>query len=464
MRSPQGAITHYVGTQTDISSRKAAEEEIRLLAFYDPLTGLPNRRLMTDRLQQSLAGVARSGAGGALLFVDMDNFKDLNDTQGHEIDDQLLCQVAARLGGCVRQGDTVARLGGDEFVLLLEGLSPHPQEAAAQAESVGRSVLQALGQTYQLGGHAYHSSCSIGVALYADAHGSVDELLKHGDVAMYQSKGAGRNTLRFFDPRTQAAVVARTGLEAGLREALRDGQFLLHYQPQISQHRGLVGAEALVRWQHPQRGLVHPAEFIPVAEAAGLIVPLGHWILRAACLQLVEWAQDPRTAHWTLAVNVSARQFRHQHFVDEVLGVLGETGANPQRLKLELTETLLLDDVEDTIVRMTRLRATGLGFSLDDFGTGFSSLSYLKRLPLDQLKIDQSFVRDLLTDPNDAAIARTIVTLAHSLDLDVIAEGVETAAQRDMLASLGCHLWQGYYFGQPGLASALSVPQDGVVA
>ncbi|MFN4120251.1 EAL domain-containing protein [Acidovorax sp.] len=455
VRSPDGDITHYVGTQTDISSRKAAEEEIRLLAFYDPLTGLPNRRLMTDRLQHSLATTARSGAGGALLFVDLDNFKDLNDTQGHEVGDQLLRQVAARLSGCVRTGDTVARLGGDEFVLLLEGLSPHAHEAAAQAEGVGRTVLQALGQSYLLDGHAHHSSCSIGVALYADALGSVDELLKRGDLAMYQAKGAGRNTLRFFDPRTQAAVAARTALEAGLRDALHSGQFLLHYQVQISQHQGIVGAEALVRWQHPQRGLVSPAEFIPVAEASGLIVPLGAWILRTACQQLVEWAQDPLTAHWTLAVNVSARQFRHPHFVDEVLGLLEETGANPRRLKLELTETLLLDDVEDTIERMTTLRALGLGFSLDDFGTGYSSLAYLKRLPLTQLKIDQGFVRELLTDANDATIARTIVTLAQSLDLGVIAEGVETEAQRDMLASLGCHFWQGYLFGRPGPASAL---------
>lgn len=455
VRSQQGNITHYVGTQTDISHRKAAEEEIRQLAFYDALTGLPNRRLMLDRVEHGLAAAAHSGAGGALLFVDLDNFKDLNDTQGHEIGDQLLRQVAARLGGCVRCGDTVARLGGDEFVLLLEGLNPQASLAAAEAETVARAVLQALGQAYALGGHMYHSSCSIGVALYADAQGSVDELLKRGDLAMYQAKAAGRNTLRFFDPRTQAAVAARTALEAGMREALRDGQFLLHYQALISRTQGMVGAEALVRWRHPQRGLVSPAEFIPVAEASGLIVPLGAWILRTACLQLVEWAQDPQTARWTLAVNVSARQFRHPHFVDEVLVLLEETGANPQRLKLELTETLLLDDVEDTIKRMTILRAAGLGFSLDDFGTGYSSLSYLKRLPLDQLKIDQSFVRDLLTDANDASIARTIVTLAESLDLDVVAEGVETPEQRDMLSSLGCHLWQGYLFGRPGPASAL---------
>ncbi|WP_436126511.1 EAL domain-containing protein [Acidovorax sp. LjRoot117] len=459
VRSPQGEITHYVGTQTDISARKAAEEEIRLLAYYDPLTGLPNRRLMADRLQHGLASAARMGTGGALLFVDLDNFKDLNDTQGHEIGDQLLCQVAARLGG-VRQGVTVARLGGDEFVLLIEGLSPQPAEAAAQAEAVARTVLLALGQGYPLGGRMYHGSCSIGVALYADAQGSVDELLKRGDLAMYQAKAAGRNTLQFFDPRTQAAVSARTALEADLREALRDGQFLLHYQAQISQFDGMVGAEALVRWQHPERGLVSPGEFVPVAEASGMIVPLGAWILRTACVQLVQWAQSPVTAHWSLAVNVSARQFRHPDFVDDVLTMLEETGADPQRLKLELTETLLLDDVEDTILRMTTLRALGIRFSLDDFGTGYSSLAYLKRLPLDQLKIDQGFVRDLLTDANDASIARAIVTLAQTMELGVIAEGVETAEQRDMLASLGCHVWQGYLFGRPGPASALlAVPE-----
>ena len=455
VRSPEGEVTHYVGTQTDISQRKAAEEEIRQLAFFDPLTGLPNRRLMVDRLQHGLAASERSGSGGALLFVDLDNFKDLNDTQGHEIGDQLLRQVAARLGECVRSGDTVARLGGDEFVLLLEGLSSQPGEAAAQAEAVGRTVLLALAQDYVLGGLTHHSSCSIGVALFADAQGSVDELLKRGDMAMYQAKGAGRNTLRFFDPRTQAAVTARTALEAGLHAALRDGQFLLHYQPQMSQREGMLGAEALVRWMHPQRGLVSPAEFIPVAEASGLIVPLGAWILRTACQQLVEWARDPCSERWSLAVNVSARQFRHPHFVDEVIGLLEETGANPHRLKLELTETLMVDDVEDTIARMTTLRALGIRFSLDDFGTGYSSLSYLKRLPLDQLKIDQSFVRDLLTDANDASIARTIVMLAQSLDLGVIAEGVETPEQCAVLASLGCHMWQGYLFGRPGPAQAL---------
>lgn len=460
VHAQSGEVTHYVGTQIDISERKSAEEEIRRLAFYDPLTGLPNRRLMADRLQHGLDTSARTGLGGALLFVDLDNFKDLNDTQGHDVGDELLKQVAARLEGCVRIGDTVARLGGDEFVLLLENLGRDGQDAAAQAEAVGRKVLHALGQTYTLEGHAHHTSCSIGVALFADAHGTVDELLKRGDLSMYQAKAAGRNTLRFFDPRTQVAVTERTALESGLRQALREHQFLLHYQVQVGPQGRPVGAEALVRWQHPQRGLVLPAEFIPVAESSGLIVPLGEWVLRMACAQLAQWARRPNTSALVLAVNVSARQFRHAGFVNDVLQALSESGADPAHLKIELTESVLVDDVEGTIARMTELRRHGVTFALDDFGTGFSSLSYLKRLPLDQLKIDQGFVRDVLTDPNDAAIARTIVALARSLDLGVIAEGVETAEQRDMLASFGCHHWQGNLFGTPGPAQALEDTGD----
>ncbi|WP_306419019.1 EAL domain-containing protein [Simplicispira lacusdiani] len=458
VKNQEGEVTHYVGTQIDISERKSAEEEIRRLAFYDPLTGLPNRRLMVDRLQHALDSSARTGSGGALLFVDLDNFKDLNDTQGHDVGDELLKQVAARLEGCVRLGDTVARLGGDEFVLLLENLGLGGQDAAAQAEAVGRKVLQALGQTYTLEGHTHHTSCSIGVALFADAHGTVDELLKRGDLSMYQAKAAGRNTLRFFDPRAQVAVTERTALEAGLRQALREQQFVLHYQAQVGPDGQRVGAEALVRWRHPQRGLVLPADFIAAAESSGLIVPLGEWVLRSACVQLAHWAQRPETAGLVLAVNVSARQFRHGGFVDDVLRALQDSGADPSRLKIELTESVLLDDVEGTIARMSELRRWGVAFALDDFGTGFSSLGYLKRLPLDQLKIDQGFVRDVLTDPNDAAIARTIVALAHSLDLGVIAEGVETVEQRDVLASFGCHHWQGHLFGAPGPAQALEEP------
>ena len=444
-----GEISNYVATLTDITLRKAAADEIEHLAFYDSLTKLPNRRLLLDRLNQALVSSARSKRQGSLFFIDLDNFKILNDTLGHDKGDQLLEQVAQRLVTCVREGDTVARLGGDEFVVMLTDLSENLEEAGAQTETVGEKILDTLNQPYQLGGVEHLSTPSIGVTLFRSPHKSEDELLKRADLAMYQAKAAGRNTLRFFDPEMQTAVTARASLEADLRQAVRANQFVLYYQAQMSDTGQLTGAEALVRWQHPERGLVAPVEFIPLAEETGLIVPLGHWVLNAACDQLVAWAANPDSASLTLAVNVSSRQFRHPDFVDQVAAVLDHSGADPHRLKLELTESLLLDDVEDTIAKMTSLRARGVGFALDDFGTGYSSLAYLKRLPLDQLKIDQSFVRDVLTDPNDAAIARTVVALAKSLGLGVIAEGVETEAQRDFLATSGCFSYQGFFFNRP---------------
>ncbi|MDO8770214.1 MAG: EAL domain-containing protein [Burkholderiaceae bacterium] len=456
--------SHYVGMHADITQRKAAENEIEHLAFYDPLTRLPNRRLLQDRLQQALAACARSGCQGALLFIDLDNFKALNDTRGHDKGDLLLQQVAQRLAACMREDDTVARLGGDEFVVLLEGLNENSKETATQAKTAGEKILATLNQPYRLADYEHHSTASIGVTLFSGHRETVDELLKRADLAMYQAKAAGRNALRFFDPDMQAAVMARAALEADLREGLREKQFLLHYQGQVDEQGHLIGAEALVRWQHPRRGLVAPAEFIPLAEETGLILPLGQWVLEAACTQLVAWATRPDTARLGLAVNVSARQFRHPDFVAQVLKVLDHTGANPQKLKLELTESLLLDDVEDIIAKMTALKVRGVEFSLDDFGTGYSSLSYLKRLPLDQLKIDQSFVRDVFTDANDAAIVKTILALAQSLGLAVIAEGVETEAQRDFLAAQGCRVYQGYLFGRPGPAEELCARLSGVPA
>jgi diguanylate cyclase (GGDEF)-like protein/PAS domain S-box-containing protein len=444
-----GSVTHYVGAQTDITERKAAEDEIQNLAFHDPLTGLPNRRLLHDRLQHALAASTRSGCEGALLFIDLDNFKTLNDTLGHDKGDLLLLQVAQRLATCIREGDTVARLGGDEFVVILEDLSERPQEAATQAEAVSEKISATLNQTYWLAGHEHHSTASIGITLFNDHQDSINDLLKQADLAMYQAKAAGRNTLRFFDPDMQAAVMASSAMETELREAIQKDQLLLYYQAQVDGDGALTGAEALVRWQHPQRGLVSPTEFIPLAEVTGLILPLGHWVLETACVRLVAWAARAEMAHLTLAVNVSVRQFRHPDFVRQVLAVLDRTGADPKKLKLELTESLLVDDVEGTIAKMMTLKDRGVGFSLDDFGTGYSSLSYLKRLPLDQLKIDQSFVRDVLTDPNDAAIARTIVALAQSMGLRVIAEGVETEEQRAFLAQHGCHAFQGYLFSRP---------------
>ncbi|MFA6310691.1 MAG: EAL domain-containing protein, partial [Sterolibacterium sp.] len=449
IRQADGSITHYVAVKEDITARKAAEDKINTLAFYDPLTGLPNRRLLLDRLQQALASSSRSKRSGALLFIDLDNFKTLNDTLGHDIGDLLLQQVGQRLATCVREGDSVARLGGDEFVVMLEDLSENTQEAATQAETVGGKILMTLNQHYQLGSYPHHSTPSIGVALFADQHETTDDLLKRADMAMYQAKAAGRNTLRFFDPEMQAVVTRRAALEADLREAVLQDQLLLYFQAQVVDAGRLTGAEALLRWRHPVRGLVSPAEFIPLAEDTGLILPLGHWVLQCACEQLAKWAGRPEMAHLTIAVNVSSRQFRLPSFVEEVLSILDRHGANPQLLKLELTESLLVENIEDVIAKMSALKAKGVGFSLDDFGTGYSSLSYLKRLPLDQLKIDQGFVRDILTDPNDAAIAKMVVALAGSMGLAVIAEGVEIEAQRDFLRHHGCHAYQGYLFGRP---------------
>jgi diguanylate cyclase (GGDEF)-like protein/PAS domain S-box-containing protein len=450
-----GGIVGGVVTFTDISQRKAAESEIRQLALYDPLTGLANRQLLLDRLEHAVAVCARTRSDGALLFIDLDNFKTLNDTLGHEHGDELLRQVGERLLACVRTSDSVARFGGDEFVVMLEDLGQNPHEAAAHARCVGEQILAALNRPYLLRGTEHFSTPSIGITLFNDQHADLGEQLKRADLAMYQAKAAGRNTLRFFDPDMQTAITERAALEADMRQGLERDEFLLHYQPQVDGNGHPTGAEALVRWRHPRRGLVSPAAFIPLAEETGLILPLGQWVLESACTQLASWGARPDTAGLNMAVNVSARQFRHPDFVSQVLAVLKRTGANPRRLKLELTEGLLIDNVEDTVAKMIALKAQGVGFSLDDFGTGYSSLAYLKRLPLDQLKIDQSFVRDVLADANDATIARTIIALGQSLGLAVIAEGVETEGQRDFLAQHKCDAFQGYLFSRPVPADVL---------
>ncbi|MDK9715484.1 MAG: EAL domain-containing protein [Sulfuritalea sp.] len=448
VKDDSGAVTHYIGSHYDITERKIAEEKIRQLAFFDQLTGLPNRTLLMDRLRQTMAASSRSGGHAALLFIDLDNFKTLNDTLGHDKGDLLLKQVAQRLKLCVREGDTVAHLSGDEFVVVLAGLDADSADAAADIEAIVEKILASLNQDYLLADVVHHSTASIGITLFMGDPTSIDELMKQADLAMYKSKEAGRNTWHFFDPGMESAVKERAALEDDLRLALQEQQFVLHFQAQVVGER-LTGAEVLVRWQHPQRGMVPPGEFIPLAEDTGLILPLGEWVLDAACRQLARWATQPELAHLTLAVNVSAHQFGQVDFVDQVLAVLKNTGANPRFLKLELTESLLVDNVQDIIGKMFALKARGVGFALDDFGTGYSSLSYLKRLPLDQLKIDQSFVRDILVDPNDAAIARTIVALAESLGLGVIAEGVETETQREFLAKSGCHAFQGYLYSKP---------------
>ena len=452
LRDDHGKIYALCGISTDITEHKKNLEKINQLAFYDPLTGLPNRRLLLDRLQQALAKHARGLQQGALLFIDLDNFKDLNDTLGHDMGDQLLQQVTERLSSHVRAQDTLARLGGDEFVLMLEGLSLKPEQAGQQVEHVGNKIIKALAVPYTLQGRSYISTASIGIALFPMEDSTVDEVLKRADMAMYQAKAAGRNALRFFDPAMQAEVSARASLESDLRQSLDQHDFILHYQPQVDAHGQLVGAEALVRWLHPLRGLVPPGEFIPLAESTGLILPLGRLILHSACQQLVAWAAHPQLAQLTLAVNVSARQFHHPDFVEDVFANLAESGANPQRLELELTESQLVEDVEVLIGKMRLLKARGVHLALDDFGTGYSSLNYLKRLPLDKLKIDQSFVRDLLEHPSDAAIVRTILALGANLNLSVTAEGVETQAQYEALQGMGCKRFQGYLFAKPGPA------------
>ncbi|MFZ3220666.1 MAG: EAL domain-containing protein [Rhodoferax sp.] len=455
LRRASGAIYALCGVSTDITELKRNREAIHQLAFYDPLTHLPNRRLLLDRMRHTLATRDRTAHDGALLFIDLDNFKALNDTLGHDMGDLLLQQVARRLHDCTRDQDTLARLGGDEFVVMLQDLSVNVDEAARQAETVAQKILTTLAEPYPLGTQRYQNTVSVGIAMFSDPHSTQEELLKRADLAMFQAKADGRNILRFFNPDMQAQMSARVALETELREALEQGQFLLHYQPQANSQGQLLGAESLVRWQHPRRGLVAPGHFIAAAEASGLILPLGHWILRTACIQLKAWASQPAMAQLDLAVNVSARQFRHPDFVHNVLAVLDETGAPAERLELELTESQLVDDVESVIAKMRTLRARGVRFALDDFGTGYSSLSYLKRLPLDKLKIDQSFVRDLLSDPGDTAIVKTIVALGQALELNVIAEGVETRAQRETLEHLGCLQYQGYLLARPGPAEAL---------
>ena len=449
LRHDDGSIYALCGISTDISARKLAEDEIRQLAFFDPLTHLPNRRLLLDRIEQALAASLRHQHQGALLYIDLDHFKDLNDTLGHDFGDLLLRQVAQRLAACVRDEDTIARLGGDEFVVMLTGLDDNAEDAASQAEMIADKLLCTFAQPFDLAGTAHRCTASIGVTLFSDRQSNIEDLLKRADLSMYEAKAAGRNTLRFFDPKMQTAVNQRVALEADLCEAIERGELQLYYQPQMGANDRLCGGEVLLRWQHPRRGLVMPGEFIALAEQTGLILALGRWVLRTTCAQLARWSSLPEMAGITLAVNVSARQFHQRDFVAQVLAALGESGADPRRLKIELTETLRIDNIEDGSSKMTARKSHGVGFSLDDFGTGYSSLAYLKRMPIDQLKIDQGFVRDVLIDPNDAAIAKMIVALADSLGLEVIAEGVETEAQRDFLAMHGCHSYQGYFFSRP---------------
>ncbi len=449
VKNEEGIVTNYVGTLIDITLSKQAEKEIQDLAYYDPLTQLPNRRLMMDRILHTMAASARSGHEVAFLFLDLDHFKDLNDTLGHDMGDILLQQVAERLTACIREGDTVSRFGGDEFVVLLEGLSTQSTEAAEQVEDIANKILSSINLPYQLASHHYTCSTSIGITLLKGHQTDVEELLKQADIALYQAKDDGRNALRFFDPQMQASITARAELENEINQAIEQQQFQLYYQIQMDSSQCPLGAEVLIRWIHPVRGLISPVDFIPVAEQNGTILAIGQWILDSACAQLKIWQQDALTRELTLSVNVSAKQFHQADFIAQVTMTVKQHTINPARLKLELTESLLLNDIEETIAKMKALAEIGIQFSLDDFGTGYSSLQYLNQLPLYQLKIDKSFIDDLVIDSNDQAIVRTVIAMAHSLGLSVIAEGVETQEQQQRLLIEGCKHYQGYLFGKP---------------
>jgi diguanylate cyclase (GGDEF)-like protein/PAS domain S-box-containing protein len=434
---------------TDISQLKAANEQIEQLAFFDPLTQLPNRQLFKDRLHKALASSTRNKQYGALLFIDLDNFKMLNDSLGHNQGDRLLQHVARRLLSNVRENDTAARLGGDEFVVMLEDLGTCPEDAAIHAKAAGLKILAALNEPYLLEGYDYRCSSSMGATLFVDHLVEEDELLRHVDIAMYQAKVNGRNSLCFFDEKMQAVVTERAALEADLRVALAQHQLHLYFQQQNSLDGKVLGAEVLLRWQHPERGLILPMEFIPLAEETGLILPIGLWVLETACTQLKAWENNPQTQQLKLAINVSANQFREVEFVEKVKAVLAKTGIRSNLLTVELTESVMLKDIGDTIDKMLALKELGLSLSVDDFGTGYSSLSYLTQLPLDQLKIDKSFVRNIGVTRSDALIVQTIIGMANNLGMEVIAEGVETNEQRLFLEQQGCRLGQGYLFGMP---------------
>jgi diguanylate cyclase (GGDEF)-like protein/PAS domain S-box-containing protein len=455
VRLHTGEITHFVGTQSDITDRKLLQEQATRLAFYDALTSLPNRRLLIDRLEHCRAVTARNRKISALVFIDLDNFKDLNDTLGHEVGDQFLQQVAYRLVQASRQADTVARLGGDEFVILMEQVGATVEEAQFHTKAAAEKIRSVMKIPYSLTGGSHHTTCSIGIVMIDEQDLSAQDLLRRADLAMYQAKRDGRNAVRFFRAELERAVNFRTSLELELRTALVEQQLVLYYQPQFDLTSRLVGVEALLRWNHPERGVISPGLFVPVAEASGLILEIGDWVLRAVCQQIATWTENALIAGLQIAVNVSARQFRQPEFVTETLAIIQDRGIDPANLKLELTESMMVEDVEETICKIQLLKEYGITFALDDFGTGYSSLSYLKRLPVDQLKIDQSFVRDLLNNSSDAAIAKSVVALGQAFDLDIIAEGVETVAQRDFLAEIGCAKYQGYLFARPGSADEI---------
>ncbi len=463
VKDSNGIVINYVASFNDNTLSKAAAEEINTLAFYDTLTKLPNRRLLGDRLRHALATIARSGKSGALIFLDLDHFKILNDSLGHHIGDLLLQQVAERLTNTVRESDTVARLGGDEYVILLEDLSDNITEASTQAELVASNILTKLNHPYQLSDNVYEITASIGLTLFNENKQSAEELLKHADIAMYEAKKEGRNNLRLFNPQMKKNINDRIRLKGELNKALELNQLELYYQSQTNQFGDTIGAEALIRWRHPKKGLIFPSAFIPLAEETGLILPIGQWVLDAACAQLKAWQFDSATCNLSISINVSANQFRAKDFVEIVLFAIKNYGINPNLLRIEITESILLENIDNIIQTMNTLNEIGIKFSLDDFGTGYSSLQYLKLLPLFQLKIDKSFVQDICIGSSDKAIVQTIIAMAKSMDLEAIAEGVETEEQLNTLKHKGCMKFQGYLFSKPApieeFNAALSEPK-----
>jgi diguanylate cyclase (GGDEF)-like protein/PAS domain S-box-containing protein len=444
-----GNIQNFIGAFSDLSQHKEATEAIHQLAFFDPLTNLPNRRLLNNKLKNALDKANNNQDYGAIMMIDVDHFKRINDTSGHAVGDLLLIEVASRLKSCVRHEDCVARLGGDEFVIMLEQLSKDFNQASVQATLIAEKILKTMYEPFLINKNEIHISLSIGLSIFTIPCSTSQEMLKWADTAMYQAKAAGRNTLRFFDPDLHATLERRMLMESELHLALSENQLELYYQAQVNQHNEVLGAEVLIRWNHPQQGMVQPNDFISIAEESGLILPIGNWVMLTACMQLKAWESHPATRELTLAVNVSAKQFGLPNFVELVCEVLEDSGARATHLKLELTESLMLHNIKDAAKKMEALKLLGIDISIDDFGTGHSSLSYLKKLPIDQLKIDQTFVRDIDTDQCDMAIAKTIIDMAQTFGFDVIAEGVETETQRNILKAYGCLSYQGYFFSKP---------------
>ena len=447
--NPDGEISHYVGAFSELTLHKQAQAEIHHLAYYDSLTELPNRRMLWDRLEQVMAMTARNDMHGAILFLDLDNFKILNDTQGHSAGDQLLVEVSQRLKLCVREADMVGRLGGDEFVIILADLDTDPVMAGLLSRQLGEKIRAELAKPFHPNGQSYFTSASIGITLFKNHESSADDLFRQSDLALYQAKDLGRNMVKFFDPIMQANLDHYVATKNDLSQAIERNQLYLYYQPQLNEDLKVVGAEALLRWQHPERGLVMPGDFIPLAEKTGLIISLGTWVMREACRQLHIWSTHPLMRDLTVAVNVSMMQFHQADYVAQVRAALEQSGADPSRLKIEMTESLMVDDVQGTVDKLTALKELGIAISMDDFGTGYSSLSSLSRFPIDQLKIDRSFVIDLTQGQLAATLAKTIIQMGSSLGLGVIAEGVETESQLAFLLENGCHQFQGYLFNPP---------------